>query len=101
MAVECYIIPKGQEKNFERQFGKLNKIKPIELSTGDFIIPINVAEHLNKTYTDLKSQPERRYKRKDINSTGIEFAEATIKDLKKLSKGFIEPGDLHDKHKKE
>lgn len=98
MAVECYIIPKGQQAAYYRQYGKLNRIVPLELKTGEWIIPAKVGPMLKQMYVDLKTDKARFDKRVDATLAVCDYAEATIGELSRLSKRMIDLKDLHDRY---
>ena len=42
------IIPDGQQNAYYRQFGKLNRIEPIQLKNGDWFLPDRVIKMLKE-----------------------------------------------------
>ena len=99
MATEVFIIPDGQQNAYFRQFGKLNRIEPIQLKSGDWILPTRVIPMLKKSYVDLKTDKARFDIRSDATLSVCDYAEATIRDIEKFPKSFIEPEDIHSRYK--
>ncbi len=96
---EVFIIPDGQQNAFFRQFGKLNRIEPIQLKTGDWVLPTRVIPMLSEFYVALKTDMKRFNKRPDATLPVCDYAEATIDELGKFPKKNIKPDDIHDRYK--
>lgn len=98
---EVYIIPHGEHLAFYRQFGKLNRIEPIQLETGEWCIPTRVLPHFDRTYVMLKQDQRRFDKRKDATLSTVNYAESTIQELDVYPKRNIEQKDIHSRYKEE
>ena len=96
---EVFVIPDGQQNAYFRQFGKLNRIEPIQLKTGDWILPVRVIPMLRETYVALKTDVKRFNKRPDATLSVCNYAEATISEVEKFPKRNINPDDIHDRYK--
>lgn len=96
---EYFIIPNGEHQAYYRQFGKLNRIEPIQLQIGDWILPITIINMLQTTYVDLKSDPERLAQRLDATLSICDFAEATIADLSLFPQREVDPSEIHERYK--
>lgn len=94
---EVFIIPDGQQNAYYRQFGKLNRIEPIQLKTGEWCLPARVIPML-EDYVKLKSDKKKLEKRSDVTKAVIDYAEATIQELSIHKKRLIRPEDIHDRY---
>jgi len=90
------IIPDGQQNAYYRQFGKLNRIEPIQLKSGDWFLPDRVIKMLKEMYAELDEKKQKE--RKDVTKTIIDFAKDTIKDLKKFKIEDVEKKDIHERY---
>jgi len=96
---EVFIIPDGEQNAYYRQFGKLNRIEPIQLKTGEWCLPTRVIPMLQDTYVSLKTDSKRAEKRKDITKSVLDFAEATKTELSRYPKRIISEKDIDDRYK--
>lgn len=96
---DCFIIPDGQQNAFFRQFGKLNRIEPIQLKTGDWILPVRVVPMLMDSYVALKTDVKKFNKRPDATMSVCDYAEATVAEIENFPRRAIKPDDIHDRYK--
>jgi len=95
---ECFIIPDGEQAAYYRQFGKLNRIEPIQLKDGNWCLPTRVISMLQDTYVSLRADIKRAEKRKDVTKAVLDFAEATKQELSVYPKRVITKGDIHERY---
>lgn len=98
---EVFIIPDGEHLAFYRQFGKLNRIEPIKLKTGEWCLPTRILPHLERTYTTINIPSPRFEKRKDATLSVINYARATQQELNAYPKRSITKDDLDSRYTEE
>jgi hypothetical protein len=99
--IDVFIIPDGQQNAYYRQFGKLNRIEPIQLKTGEWCIPVRVNDMLQKTYVNLKNDKKRFDKRNDVTNSIVDHAEATKTELNLYPKRKISLDEVDDRYRAE